>query len=383
MIEKITLADFIHEQRQTIVAEWQQFAQTLLPAAEAMNGIALRDHADEILTEVVRDMRSQQTTEEQAEKSKGRGTAQRLEAIGKIHAALRIENGFKLAQLVAEYRALRASVLRLWAARTDGDANGVTRFNEAIDEALVEAVALFAKTSEHYRDQTLGILGHDLRNPLTAVIAVSTMLISDPELDRTTVRKAAGVLHSAANRMNRMISDLLDLTRTRSGDTIPVAPTAIDLEPLCRQVVAELGASLPEGRLRLTAKGNLQGQWDGDRISQVISNLVRNAIEHGASGEPIDLVAEDLGDEVGLSVRNAGRPIPLHAQLTIFDPMVRHVGNERLDAGVGLGLYIASQLVVAHRGTLRVVSTEAEGTTFTARLPRQAECMPARRTMQR
>lgn len=370
MLQKNTLADFIQDERQTIVAEWQSFATTLLPAAGCMNGVALRDHADEILGAVVLDMRSRQSAQEQAEKSKGRGTAQRLEEIGKVHAALRIENGFKLAQLIAEYRALRASVLRLWA-RRNTDPEGVTRFNEAIDEALMEAVVLFTKTTEHFRDQTLGILGHDLRNPLTAVIAVSTMLLSADGLEVQTVKSAARVLNSAANRMNRMISDLLDLTRTRSGDSIPVAPTPIDLGPLCRQVVAELGGLVPVDGLQLTLKGDLRGEWDGDRLAQVVGNLVRNAIDHGDSSEPIKLVVEDHGDEIVLSVHNAGRPIPPSAQATMFEPMVRHVGSDRLDAGVGLGLYIASQLVLAHCGRIAVLSTEEEGTTFTAHLPRR------------
>jgi signal transduction histidine kinase len=369
MSQESLLADFIHEQRVTIVAEWQAFAKTLLPAAGAMSGLALRDHADEILTAIVSDMKSRQTAEEQAEKSKGRGEAQRLEEIGRVHAALRIENGFKLGQLVAEYRALRASVLRLWACGGT-DAPGVTRFNEAIDEALIEAVNLFTKTSEHYRDQTLGILGHDLRNPLSAMVTASTMLMDAEQIDQRTVKTAARVLHNAANRMNRMIADLLDLTRTRSGDTIPITLAALDLEPLCHQLVAELAGLHPVGGLRLTARGNLCGQWDGDRISQVISNLLRNAIQHGSSSEPIDLVAEGGGAEVVLSVHNWGRTIPLSAQSTMFEPMVRHVGSERMEAGVGLGLYIAYQVMLAHHGTLSVTSSEVDGTTFTAHLPR-------------
>lgn len=368
MTHKSALADFIDEQRVTIVSEWQAFAQTLLPAAGPMTGSALRDHADEILTTIVGDMRSRQTAEEQAEKSKGRGQAQRLEAIGRVHAALRIENGFKLGQLVAEYRALRASVLRLFASR-GADGPGVTRFNEAIDEALLEAVTLFTTKSEHYRDQTLGILGHDLRNPLSAMLTASTMLLDAERLEPRAIKTAARVLHSAAHRMNRMVSDLLDLTRTRSGDSIPVTPAAMDLAQLCRQLVAEVSAS-HQGELRFTARGDLRGEWDGDRISQVVSNLLRNAMQHGSASEPIDLLVEDHGAEVELSVHNRGSVIAPSIQVSIFEPMVRHVGNERLEAGVGLGLFIASQVVLAHHGTLTVASSEADGTTFTAHLPR-------------
>ena len=363
------LAEFIDEKRIEIVEEWKVFAESLTPAAHGMTATALRDHADEILTAIVSDMKSQQTAAEQAEKSKGRGKAQRLGKIGKIHAELRIENGFKLGQLVAEYRALRASVLRLF--QSDGaDAAGVTRFNESIDEALTEAVDSFMKITEHYRDQSLGILGHDLRNPLSAIIMGATLLVGSETLDDQSVRIAARMLNSG-NRMNRMIGDLLDLTRTRFGDRIPIVRRLIDLDPLCRQVVAELEGVVRAGTLRFVAQGDLRGEWDHDRIAQVLSNLVRNAIQHGAPTDPILLVAREDGESVSLAVHNGGPPIAERALATIFDPMVRHVVDDKTNAGLGLGLYIASQIVLAHEGTLEATSTEEGGTTFTARLPRR------------
>jgi len=363
------LAEFIDAERASIVAEWESFARTLLPAAGGMSGLALRDHAEEILSAIVHDMRSPQTRREQAEKSKGQGDAQHLEEVGQLHAGLRIEFGFKLGQIVAEYRALRATVLRLWE-KTGTDPRGVTRFNEAVDEALTEAVNRFTETTEHYRDQTLGILGHDLRNPLSAIVTGSTVLISSEKLDDRSLGIAARML-SSANRMNRMIGDLLDLTRTRFGDLIPVVPAPIDLEPMCQQVVAELEGLRPAGTLRFTRRGDLRGEWDADRIAQVLSNLIRNAIQHGGTNDRIDIVASGSRDEVVVEVHNGGPCIPENAIGTIFEPMVRHRGGSHTNVGVGLGLYIAAQIVLAHGGKLDVTSTEAEGTTFAMRLPRQ------------
>ncbi len=360
------LAEFIDDERAQIVADWEAFARTLLPAAVGMSGPALRDHADQILTAIIHDMRSRQSAAEQAEKSKGRGEAQHLGEIGQLHAALRIEDGFKVSQLVAEY--LRASVLRLWE-KSGTDPGGVTRFNESIDEALTEAVQSFTETTEHFRDQSLGILSHDLRNPLSAIVMGATLLMGSEKLDDQCLRIATRMF-SSANRMGRMIADLLDLTRTRFGDRIPIVRTPIDLDPLCRQVLSELEGLRAPGDLRFTAKGDLHGEWDGDRVAQVLSNLVSNAIQHGGKSDPIDVVASGLRAEVVLEVHNGGATIPPTALNTMFNPMVRHQGPFQTNAGLGLGLYIASQVVLAHGGTLEVTSTDARGTTFTARLPR-------------
>jgi signal transduction histidine kinase len=381
MMSSLELATFIDEGRVTIVAEWEAFARTLVPAAAQMNPTALRDHADEILSAIVGDMRSRQTDAEQAEKSKGKGQTQHMEAMGKLHATLRIEAGFKLGQLVSEYRALRASVLRLWE-KKGHDPAGVTRFNEAIDEALTEAVTSFAATTEHYRDQSIGILGHDLRNPLSAILTGATILVGSEELSDRSVKIAARMVNSA-NRMNRMIGDLLDLTRTRFGDSIPIVRAPIDLDPLCRQVIAELEGRRATGGIEFTTKGSLRGEWDGDRIAQVLSNLVRNAIQHGAASGPIAIVADGGGGddaEVTLRVHNDGPPIPAKALGSIFEPMVRHVGNERTNKGLGLGLYIAWQVVLAHGGTLDATSSDAAGTTFTVHLPRRAPPKKAARS---
>ncbi len=368
-LANVNLAQFINAQRAAIVAEWETFARTLLPPGTEMTGVALRDHANEILSAIVADLESSQSAAEQAEKSKGRGDAQRLSAMGKIHATLRIEVGFKVGQMVAEYRALRASVLRLW--QNEGtDPAGVTRFNEAIDEALTEAVQSFTTTTEHYRDQTIGILGHDLRNPLAAIVTGSTILLGAEELSDRSVRIAARMLNSA-NRMNRMIADLLDWTRTRFGDAIPITRAPIDLEPLCRQVLAELEGLRPEGGVHFVSEGELSGEWDSDRISQVVSNLIRNAIQHGGKGEPIRVVARDQGDEILLEVHSGGSAIPSAALATIFEPMVRHVGKANPTSGLGLGLYIATQIVLAHGGRLEASSSNAEGTTFSVHLPRR------------
>jgi signal transduction histidine kinase len=370
----VRLADFIRGNHEAILKAWEAFARTLLPAADGMSKARLRDHADEILKAIVHDMNSLQTTAEEQAKSKGHKAKagkmrKRLGALGRLHAVLRIESGFTLAQVVAEYRALRASVFRLWAKQRP-DPNGVIRFNETIDEALAEAVDRYAKKTSEYRDQLLGIVSHDLRNPLGAILMGSIMLSRHDALDDQDTRIATRIQNSA-RRMDRIVGDLLDLTRTRLGSEIPIVRAPIDVGPICQTVIAELEGSHPKAVIRYTSAGDLRGEWDGDRLAQVLSNLLGNALQHGDADRPIGVVARGDGADVVLAVHNAGPPIPKAALSDIFEPMVRHVRDARRSpSGLGLGLYIAKALVTAHGGKVGVTSTAAGGTKFTVRLPR-------------
>ncbi len=370
------LADFIDEAREEIAQAWEEFARTLEPGASRLY---LRDHIEEILKAIVADMRTAQSAKQQVAKSEGNAEQGPLALIGQTHASERIETGFHLDQVMAEYRALRASVLGLWESRGgNADSSGITRFNEAIDEALTEAVAIYVEKTERYRDESLGILGHDLRNPLGAIHMGATLLLKTETLDDRSARVAGRIL-TGAKRMERLVRDLLDLTRTRLGKGIPIVTIAMDLEPLCGQIVAELEAVHPDRHLRYECEGDLRGEWDSDRLGQVLSNLVGNALEHGAEGGPVDLIARGRVDDILVEVHNGGPPIPPAALPTLFEPMVRHPrsdGNERSKGGLGLGLHIACQIVVAHGGKLTVTSSEADGTRFTVLLPRRS---PTRR----
>lgn len=364
------LTEFIEQHREKIIREWVEFARTLHPWSEGKSEKALRDHAEELLTAVVSDIKSPQSRSQQSEKSKGRAAGGPLTSVGHKHATDRLETGFKLDQLVSEYRALRASVVRLWA-EEHGDKQGeLTRFNEAIDETLAEAAIRYSEIMNHTREQFLAILGHDLRNPLAAITAGATILTKSESLDDKQARVASRIVNSAG-RMTRMVGYLLDLARTRLGASIPISPKRMDLTPVCQQVIAELEAVHPDRQLRFESKGDLSGEWDGDRLTQVISNLVANALQYGES--PVSVVARAHGDEVVLQVHNDGQPISESALRNIFEPMVRQPtqNGDKNATGLGLGLYIAREVVTAHDGTIGVTSTEKEGTTFTVQIPRR------------
>jgi len=294
----------------------------------------------------------------------------------------RMRSGFRVDQLLAEYRALRASVIRLWEKQTSSqlseiDRGDMTRFNEAIDEALTESVSRFTEKVEEYREQFLAVLGHDLRNPLGAIKMTATFLARSDDLSEKHA-KAASRIVNAAERANRIVGDLLDLTRTRLGQGITLEKRPAELGQVCRQVIEELEAFHPDRDLRLTTEGDLRGEWDDGRLAQVVSNLVGNAIQHGDPTKPVTVRARpEEGSQDGpvvLTVHNCGPTIPEDAQKTIFDPLVRsstgddYFGQPR---SLGLGLFIVRELVTAHGGTVAVHSSDADGTTFTVRMPRR------------
>lgn len=368
----VRLGDFIQQNHRAIVEDWVEFARTLTPWATGLSKKDLRDHAEELLSVIVSDMKSAQSGHQQSEKAKGKERGGALSGVGKKHAIDRLESGLKLDQLVSEFRALRASVLRLSDETEHGAKGDLIRFNEAIDEILAESTVWYTKKMSETREQFLDILGHDLRNPLNSIVVGATILTKSEGLDVKLVGVATRILNSA-ERMNRMVRDLLDLTRTRLGAGIPVTPKPMDLAPVCQQVVAELGATHPDCLLQFESTGDLHGEWDSDRLTQVISNLVANALQYGCEDGAVKVVARAHGDEVVLRVHNDGPPISAEARKKIFEPMNRQASpdGDKHPIGLGLGLHIAREIVTAHGGTIAVTSAKKEGTTFTVQMGRR------------
>ncbi len=215
-------------------------------------------------------------------------------------------------------------------------------------------------------DLFVGILGHDLRNPLSAVLAGAKLLEKSKE-ERTT--RTAARIRSSGLRMNELIGDLLDFTRIRVGQGIRLERVETDAAELCRNVAAELEQANPDRRIEVHASGQTRGAWDPHRISQAVSNLVGNAVQHGG-GAPVRVTVDGASlDGVKVTVFNQGAPIPEQLRAGLFDPFKRAERNR--EQGLGLGLYIADQIIRVHGGHLTVTSSEAEGTSFTIELPRQ------------
>src|ERR1700722_12756018 len=235
------LADFIKRDMEAILSEWETFAAAQLPAAADMDSLALRDHAEQLLRAVVKDISSPQNDEEREKKSKGRAArpmeARNTEA--EIHALLRAQSGFTMNQMAAEYRSLRASVLHLWTKACEPsaiDPRDVYRFNEAIDQAVAESVAFFSAQIENERNLFLGRLGHEMRGPLQAIQFTAAHL---SKLDvGTDVATCAARLSKSARSLKALLDDLLDFNRTKLGLGITISPAAVDL---AGAFLAELG----------------------------------------------------------------------------------------------------------------------------------------------
>lgn len=374
----VRLADFIESNSEPILADWVAFARTCGPVAAAMDLDALRDHALDMLKTIVADLRTPQTKTEQSDKSKGNAdhAEDEPETAAEVHGAGRAGSGFTIGEMVAEYRALRASVIRLWTAEkgtlTGADFEDLMRFNEAIDQSTAESVTRYTEDIEHSKEMFLAILGHDLRSPLNAIIMGSQFMIETNELKEPHLTLTARILHSG-RRMNQLVDDLIDFTRSQLGAGLPIARRPMDLAKESRHAVDEVCGANPGSVIKLNTSGELEGEWDCPRISQVLSNLLTNAVQHGSSGTPISLTARGEVTQVVLQIHNRGIAIPAAERVDIFSPFKRLSPDEARSSNsrsLGLGLYIAERIVTAHGGSIHVDSSDDAGTFFTVRLPR-------------
>jgi len=378
--DTMRLADFILANLELILAEWEAFAKTCAPASASMGIVALSDHAREMLMVIARDLQTPQDDLEQSDKSKGLAPAPSSSerTAAEKHGTGRAESGFTIDQMVAEYRALRASVIRLWtrgrSQPTQADLDDLTRFNEAIDQSLTESVTRFTEDLDKSKEMFLAILGHDLRSPIGAVLTSSKFMLETKELEKPHLTLTTRIV-SATTRMNNMVGALLDFTRGRLGGGIPIKRHSMNMGKLVHDVLNEILAAHPNRKVKVNARGALTGQWDCERMSQVVTNLVGNALEHGSDRSLVSVDVQGTDDEVTIAVLNHGTAIPEDQLDGIFNAMKMQTipgKSTGSSANLGLGLYIADRIVHAHKGRIEVASSEERGTTFTVHLPRHA-----------
>jgi len=371
------LSLFIPANMEAILAEWESFAATLLPAAHGMSPLELRDHAQQILEAIARDLSASQTRQAQLDQSRGltRMSDQAPETAAQTHAVLRARRGFDINQLCAEYRALRAVVLRLWLDEGGAEPPGtddIVRFNEAIDQALTQSVSFFSSQVDRSRNLLLGMLAHDMRSPLQTIQMTAQHLAKLD--DGKQVSAAAARLIRSGARMQGLLDDMLDFSRTKLGLGIRVAPAPVDVAALVADELEQVRVAHGTQRVELNVNGDTGALCDGRRIQQMLGNLVGNAIKYGEPAGAVQVTVTGGDREISIAVGNHGPAIPPSFLCRVFEPLERGPGAETRpgsEDSLGLGLYIASEIAHAHGGDVAARSDESE-TVFTVRLPRVA-----------
>lgn len=245
------------------------------------------------------------------------------------------------------------------------------------DQAAVALEKTRLDERGRFRDRLIGIVSHDLRSPISTVLLGTSMLLGHDELDAFTTKTLTRI-QSAAERAERMIRDLLDYTQVHLGGGIHVERKLNDLGLIVRRVMDEIEVAHPECDLELVHGGNITAELDADRIAQVIGNLLANAVTYSKAGSRIRMELQGDDTAVSFAVHNTGSTIPADRLRQIFEPMQQiSPGAGRGQRSVGLGLYIVESIVASHHGTIDVISSESEGTTFTVRIPRLGFATPS------
>ena len=373
------LSDFILKNLEPILQAWEDFAKTIQTPGADLDRVDLRDHAEQMLRAIVADLRSAQTAQEQIDKAQGLAPQHEDETPAETHAVTRLMAGFSIDQMVSEYRALRTSVLSQWLKQVKHDTplyiDDMNRFHEAIDQALTESIASYSRAVEASRNVFLGILGHDLRTPLGAILLGADMLRRSEQVGERG-NKVAGQIYSSVQRASQIVGDLLDLTRCQMGPGIPVKRVDVDLAPICERIVEEMQAFHPDAHLTYEAQKPAVGAFDGARMEQVFSNIISNAVHHGDIHSPIKVRLAVSADNLVFTVHNHGAPIAEDVLPFIFNPMGRFSQRSVIEhgptEGLGLGLFIASEIVASHQGFVEVESNLESGTVFRVTVPLKA-----------
>jgi signal transduction histidine kinase len=373
----MNLSKYILSHMERILVEWEAFAATFGAASDKMSSLELRDHAKQILEFVAKDIQQDQSPQQTEAKSHGEeSNSVSNDGASVTHGRLRYASGFTLLQLIAEYRALRASVLKLW--KEEGSTSlaenpeDIMRFNEAIDQSLADAAVAYSDKLNETRDMFLAILGHDLRSPLAAVATAGTYLTRPGAFDERVEQIGVRVKRSAAT-LTGMVNDLLALARTQLGEGIPIVRADCDLLQTCQWAIEDANAAFPRAQFNLHATGELMGAFDESRLQQLMTNLTINAAQYGAPLTPINVHIAGRSNDVLLTVQNQGKTIPENVLPTLFTSLVQaseNHGEVTPRSSLGLGLYIAKQIATAHGGDISATSDALQGTVFSVRIPR-------------
>jgi signal transduction histidine kinase len=351
------IATYIRTHKQQLSDEWERAVVADRKELTSLDRGALLDHLPEVLNGLAAWMEGRK---EEADRC--------FAALADGHALQRLGFGIELAVVSIEYAWLRhvilEHVLRLPAAPDSGQQ--LVRLNAGLDRAVQFSIRRYTERRDLVRDRFIGILGHDLRNPLNAATVATHMLLQSETLPEQDRRFVLTIARSTA-RMNHIVRDVLDFARGHLGGGIPAHPAGCDMGEICRSAVEEISAAHPLRKIELSTRGDLRGTFDRERVLQAIGNLLGNAIQHGRDPIQVQVWERDDREAIVTRVANRGAAIPREMIGKLFDPFVR-AGDEPKQS-LGLGLYIVAQIARAHGATYDIASND-EQTVVEIRWPR-------------
>ncbi|HTL33293.1 MAG TPA: HAMP domain-containing sensor histidine kinase [Kofleriaceae bacterium] len=353
-----SVADFLRSQMQRIAERWEEEVRADLPALSKMTKPVLFDHLPEFLDGLADWIDG---NPELAEVKFAR--------LAEGHALQRLGYGVGLETLTREYSKLRVVLLRLLnkLEPTQEVREDMVTLHEGMDRAINEAMHRYATRRDEVRERFVAILGHDLRDPLSTVVISANMLAANPSL-KPEHRVVASRIVRACDRMQRMISDVMDFARGHLGNGIPANPTLNDMGEILRAAADEISGANPQREVAIDTQGDLRGAFDRDRVHQALTNLISNAVNHGEGRIEVRAFETEDHHAVITEVTSHGEVIPEPLRERLFDPFAQgEIAGPR--RGLGLGLFIVQQIAIAH-GALCEVTSNEQGTTFRIRWPR-------------
>lgn len=362
------VSTFLRSQLARIQKDWEEQIRERLPGLHVLDRATLIDHLPEFLVGLAAWI-------EGDEDAGRRG----FEALAEGHALQRLGHGIQLQVLTTEYQLLRVVIQTALLDLDDTDEirTLVIRVNEGIDFATIEAVHRYSARRDQVRERFIGILGHDLRNPLSSIVLASAGIAAVP-CTHAKHASNASIIQRSAERMQRMIADVMDFAQAHLGEGIPATPVACDMTEMAIEAAHELQLAHPERDIKVETAGDLRGYWDRDRVIQALSNLVGNAIQHGV--DPTRVVVSERPDRLAVITRvtNHGPTIDAARLTQLFQPFGPHLDDGPRRSGLGLGLFIVQQIAIAH-GALCTVTSENGVTSFEISWPRvPLEILPDR-----
>lgn len=371
------LSVVLAEHRAGILEAWMRrvLDDPAVPEAHRLPVPALRDHIPRLLDELIAALeRERPIRDEEAAGYRFGKTIIPVE-----HARQRVGAGYTLASALRELSHFRSVLLEFALGELqDGpvDTAGVRLMHAALDECMAFSAAEMEREAHgalalerELRERFIAVLAHDLRSPLSNVIMATELLLRQ-RLPEEQVRSLERILRGG-QRIGRMVGDLLDFAEVRSGQ-IGLRRSRANLRELCGDIVENLQAAHPNRQIVFESQGDGAGEWDPNRLAQILSNLVGNALDYGPADVPVTLALHEEGADAVLEVHNAGPAIPAEDLPHLFEPFRRGSAGAQPKGGLGLGLYISSEIAKAHGGAIEVRSRDAEGTSFRVRLPREA-----------